>query len=1022
MYRLLNNGVHLDVSLLKNELVNDSLQNKKLIFQKEQDNIFGYIGKQKIGQLLDTKQRAAVEYLLNNHYQYYAWVSDIHQQIVAVEVVRPNEIVITLPQITICKKATSLFDETHYQADVTLPLDLHKGAVYIAKNPKNDYFYLFSKEMKNEPNKVLVLKWENDQLIVENEEKFRYRLETNKRLLANAILFDTELIFYETSAGQQGDLLSAGFLSCFEHSQAYLDEWHTYLMFEKQLLEDKVERCGKLAYEHFEVKQGQIAFHLASGQRTQIAIWQQEKENMQVETSSGKERILLGDLQSVTETKAYIEYNKDDIAQAVSISKKGMLAVSKTMGDIVTKRRENALHKTLNNLSIIPNLKMILSEPEKVSPTIVDQYTFPMVGIEKLVNGFSADLKQSRAIKTALNTNDIVLVQGPPGTGKTSVIQTIIKCLIENNKRNILISSYQHLAVDNAFDGLTEEGIIAHRFGGETYQIQMLENYRDIVQKITAPLKLDRALNEELKYEDSIRMLDQYLALIEPYITTNTITPAQVYTLKASIDRMQKDTELPTELFLASLDVFYALPLEQVDNSVEVDQTFIKLYDALPKTREAFKSIKEVEMWKTFIHQIRNLLEPAQLTHCEQLIADIKKLRRRLTIVKSDPEKEQSFDTYLQQLCEYSERVLQGVPAEKHKEFDIEPLQEALKQLAVQLKVLKDQMCKETLNEEQQILKQYIEQLDADPLSLANLIGQYAEVKAATCQQTLAYRHGMYNEIFDAVIIDEAARANPLDLLIPMTLGKKIILVGDHKQLPHILEPSFEREQDIAVEIFEDIYKKSLFERLYQKLPSTKKVMLEKQFRMHPVIGELVSRLFYESKLVHGMAAAQLQHDTGLYNNQQVAWLDVVELGEQGHYYNEQEATVLVEEIRTLLRNTPNYSGKIGIITFYNEQLNVIERKLRSAGLEKLVQYGTVDAFQGKECDIIFLSTVRSNHYQKESRALGFLRSPNRLNVALSRARKLLVVVGDSKTVCKNILFKQAFEYIKECGFIGYRH
>lgn len=1021
MYRLLNNGIQLHISLLKNECADDHMLNKKLIFQKEQEQIYGYIGQKKIGQILDAKQRATIEHLLDNHYQYYAWVSDSHEQIIAVEVARPSEIVVTLPKIAICKKATKMFNENDYKADATLPLDLRIGAVYIAKNPKNDCFYLFGKEKKNSMNKVLILKWENDQLVVEDEEDFKYRVNTNKKLLANALLFDAELTFYETAAGRQEDLLSAGFLSYFEQSQAYLDEWHTYLNFEKQLLEDKVNICGELKYEHFEVKEGQIAFHLNSGQGKKVAIWQQEKENMQVETKTNNETILLGNLKSITDSKAYVEYNADDIVRALSFSKEGTLAVSKTMGEVVTKRREHALHKTLNNLSIVPHLKMILSEPEKVSSTVMEQYTFPMVGVEKLVNGFSADLKQARAVKTALNTSDIMLIQGPPGTGKTSVIQTLIKCLIANNERNILISSYQHLAVDNAFNGLTEEGILAHRFGGETYQVQMLENYRETVQKIVTPLKLDDALQEQFTHEASLKMVDQYLTLINPYIEAETLTPQMIYALKESIDRMRTDTQLPTELFLASLDVAYALPLAQVDHANEVDQAFMQLYDALPKTREAFESVKEVEAWKTFIHQIRHLLEPAQLTHCEQLIANIKKLRRRLTIVKNDPEKEQLFDAQLQELCAYSERVLHHneAPAE---DLEIEPLQEALKQLAVQLKDIKEKMQKEALNEEQEILKQYVQQLEADPLSLANLIGQYAEVKAATCQQTVAYRHGMYDAIFDAVIIDEAARANPLDLLIPMTLGKKIILVGDHKQLPHILEPAFEREQDISQEIFDDIYKKSLFERLYQQLPLTKKVMLEKQFRMHPVIGELVSQLFYEAQLVHGMSATQLQHDTGLYDNQSVAWIDVVGAGEEGHYYNEQEADILIEEIRSLLRTAPHYSGKIGVITFYNEQLNKIERKLRSAGLEKLVQYGTVDAFQGKECDIIYLSTVRSNRYQKESRALGFLRSPNRLNVALSRARKLLVIVGDSKTVCKNALFEQTFAYIKECGYIGYRH
>ncbi|AVK85008.1 hypothetical protein C3943_16380 [Lysinibacillus sp. B2A1] len=140
--------------------------------------------------------------------------------------------------------------------------------------------------------------------------------------------------------------------------------------------------------------------------------------------------------------------------------------------------------------------------------------------------------------------------------------------------------------------------------------------------------------------------------------------------------------------------------------------------------------------------------------------------------------------------------------------------------------------------------------------------------------------------------------------------------------------------------------------------------------------------------------------------------------GEQGRYVNEHEVDVLIEQVKKLLKSSPQYNGHIGIISFYNEQLVLLNKKLKNVGLEQAVQSGTVDAFQGKEFDIVFLTTVRSNRYQGEARALGFLRSPNRFNVALSRARKLIVIVGDAKTLCHSNMFQHAYDYVKERGYI----
>ena len=139
-------------------------------------------------------------------------------------------------------------------------------------------------------------------------------------------------------------------------------------------------------------------------------------------------------------------------------------------------------------------------------------------------------------------------------------------------------------------------------------------------------------------------------------------------------------------------------------------------------------------------------------------------------------------------------------------------------------------------------------------------------VVGATCQQAAGKQMEMLKEVstssnsdieFDTVVIDEAARANPLDLFIPMSMAKRrIVLVGDDRQLPHMLEPDIEgqlQEEHELTELQLAAFRSSLFERMRVKLQDLEKqdsirrvVMLDTQFRMHPVLGNFVSKHFYE--------------------------------------------------------------------------------------------------------------------------------------------------------------------------------
>lgn len=329
-------------------------------------------------------------------------------------------------------------------------------------------------------------------------------------------------------------------------------------------------------------------------------------------------------------------------------------------------------------------------------------------------------------------------------------------------------------------------------------------------------------------------------------------------------------------------------------------------------------------------------------------------------------------------------------------------------------------------------------------------------VVGATCQQSAGNQMSNLKAIaglessaitFDTVVIDEAAKANPLDLFVPMSMAvRRIVLVGDDRQLPHLLEPDIEKEVVSAhnlTETQQKAFETSLFERLRIQLQRLEKtdgvqrvVMLNKQFRMHPILGAFVSKNFYESvgmELVEsGRKAEDFYHELPSYEGKVCAWLDVpAEQGMERRYgtsrVRDAEAEAVAQEVVRLLK-AGGAELSIGIITFYSAQSVLImesltklgvmikttegyqpepEYRLTSAGEERL-RVGTVDAFQGKEFDVALLSNVRSNTRkisanlespeQREKQLnekYGFLRLANRMNVAMSRQRKLLIVVGD---------------------------
>ena len=266
---------------------------------------------------------------------------------------------------------------------------------------------------------------------------------------------------------------------------------------------------------------------------------------------------------------------------------------------------------------------------------------------------------------------------------------------------------------------------------------------------------------------------------------------------------------------------------------------------------------------------------------------------------------------------------------------------------------------------------------------------------ASTCTGIAS---GNVNELmFDWVIIDEAARATAPELLIPLVKGKRAILVGDHKQLP----PVINSESDEYIEN-KDKLEESLFENLYNKMTGDVKCTLTTQFRMHPAISEMINELFYVEEEIKSFSRDKDYLLEKYYKP--ITWIDTSALEKSNEfqqstsYLNYTESNVIINELVKLnnVAKTLKRKYTVGIISGYGAHTELVinsikEQRKKFENLD--VDVNNVDAFQGSEKDIIFYSIVRSN----QRRTIGFLKDERRLNVALSRSKEQLFIVGNTE-------------------------
>lgn len=295
---------------------------------------------------------------------------------------------------------------------------------------------------------------------------------------------------------------------------------------------------------------------------------------------------------------------------------------------------------------------------------------------------------------------------------------------------------------------------------------------------------------------------------------------------------------------------------------------------------------------------------------------------------------------------------------------------------------------------------------------------ELSDAEVITCTPVIASSKFLKNKHFNTLFFDEASQALDPMLWIPLLKCKRLILAGDHFQLPPVVKSRIAESGGLKITLLERLMK---FNEL--------SCLLNTQYRMHKAIMDYSNKVFYNNQL---LADATVK-ETCLFSDENFPMLnkalhfidtagcsfEEMQNPETLSLYNPSEAELIWKHLEQLLK-TCEHNGislnnlNIGIIAPYKSQVELLQEQFRELDLENhlknRITIRTIDGFQGEERDIIYISFVRSNHNQE----IGFLSDIRRTNVALTRARKKLVMIGDSATLANHGFYKKLIDYCEE--------
>lgn len=585
-----------------------------------------------------------------------------------------------------------------------------------------------------------------------------------------------------------------------------------------------------------------------------------------------------------------------------------------------------------------PELRDLLVEPGRAEASEGSS------ALTWLQHGLDEDKQE--AVARTIEASDFMLVEGPPGTGKTTFIAEVVgQTLQRDPNARILVSSQTHVALDNALERiaqlLPELRLIRLARGGDP-------RVSDNVQHLLVDSQMRRWVKEVRKRSEEFLRTWAEENGADLKATRTALKLTELVAVKRQRAVLQREAHAVRE------------ELRQSEQPVDADEAT----DAVPLTADELVELQDS------LREYTDRIDELGREH-DRLVPD---LREALDLSMERLRKATPED--LEKLIP---RAVRATGSTAHQFEHLVRLQ-----------------------------GEWLERVGRGRQFHAALL-HATHVVAGTCIGLAGFA-GMSAVPFDLCILDEASKATATEALVPFARAQKWVVVGDRRQLPPFMDDALTDPSVLdRFELDREELGRTLFDRLADGLPEGARSMLRTQHRMVQPIGELVSQCFYEGEL---KSATQDRHPhLDLALEAPVTWVDTSTLpshfersaGTEGKsFVNRAEASVVVERLRRLsfIARSKKWEEEHGaplsvlVLSGYRPQVTAIRQSMAAYASELRdlqVEVNTIDAAQGREADIAVFSVTRSN-----SRGSGgFLSRSPRINVAISRGRYGLVIVGD---------------------------
>ncbi|WP_097497309.1 AAA domain-containing protein [Escherichia coli] len=602
-------------------------------------------------------------------------------------------------------------------------------------------------------------------------------------------------------------------------------------------------------------------------------------------------------------------------------------------------KRKRALERLLDRESVLPDL-IDLFDPsckqaaQNYGITLSDTDFARYDREDQHGNKISLNEQQRKAFNKLVNNGPLSLLQGPPGTGKTEFIAAFVHYLIEKqNTKRILLVSQSHEAVNTAAERIRKH---CSRLGTEL----------DVVRFSNREGAVSPGLKDVYSHAITTEKRELFNAEIK-------------YRVEALSEAIGLEPGFISGVVLAELNLF-----------------------------------RQIDHLEKLLYQVNNLTDSNESNELKDIAVEL----------------DFSIRSKLSQ--EYGINLDKGVKVSAAKDI-------LISKLCTEYGVRPDEARR--VKAIAKISRDMQDAMSGERVNLDEFYSRSRQLVAGTCVGIGQGHIGIQENIYDWVIIDEAARSISSELAIAMQSARRVLLVGDHMQLPPLYSDAHKAAlarklgiNNSRTEIDEVL--RSDFARAFNSAYGAQtSAALMTQYRMAPPIGNLVSKTFYDGKLLNGVRAIpDVYQQAPEALRSVVTWLDTANQGHRAHHledrgtsiYNRCEADEIISVLKQVSENeefvaklsklVSKDEAAIGVICMYAEQKRLLRQKFNqeiwSEGFKDIVKIDTVDSYQGKENRIIILSLTRSD----KQHSPGFLRVPNRINVAMSRAMDRLLIVGNA--------------------------